>query len=278
MSRKFFIEIEEKDGINLYPLKKWIKNNYHQIQGYVFNETDITHKVESKLIDLGFKSIYDELNNYQVLTKRSNSFQSKNNDSINSKSLKIIQVKKHDLSLPIGKIVVENGILNKEKFVLHKQDLSKSFDIEWLKTYSELCDSIESFVLDKNLFNEKGMYNQFVTENILINKLGCYIFSNILNSEVLYVGMAGKIKTNGSFSQHSIEKRLKATRTKDTITKKDISTEDYLKYLFQVLELNELKISVLYTKPTIPSGYLEALLLFDFYKKYSVLPLLNNAF
>jgi hypothetical protein len=140
MSRKFLIEVEENDGFNLYPLKKWIKNNHHQIQGYVFNETDITHKVESKLVDLGFKSIYDELNNYQVLTKRSNSFQLKNNDSINSKSLKIIQVKKQDVSIEQYLNLCQDEISDTEYLELEKIRVANNYNIDkldWIDIISQ---------------------------------------------------------------------------------------------------------------------------------------------
>ena len=90
--------------------------------------------------------------------------------------------------------------------------------------------------------------------------------------------MAGKLKTNGEYSNHSIASRLQAQKTKDNATKKEINTEEYLKHLLDVIEKDKLRISVLFVKNDVPSGYLEAVLLYQFYKKHNVLPLLNNAF
>jgi hypothetical protein len=47
MSRKFYID-PVSDG-NIYPLKKWIRNNFNLIDGFVFSATDITHRIVAKL-------------------------------------------------------------------------------------------------------------------------------------------------------------------------------------------------------------------------------------
>jgi hypothetical protein len=267
MNKKYFIEWEGQ----LRPLKKWILQNNQLINGYVYNEKDITHRIEDKLEQLGWNSIYDDVNHWQILTLRESTF---NNLFINKSVFS--QSGKEEV---IGKLIIENGIVNKEKFIFHSENLNNSFDLDWLEEQMVfLNEEIRHFELDKMTFENKGGFNKFIREKIDPIKLGCYIFSTPKNEEILYIGMAGKLKTNGQYSNHSIYNRLQASRTKDTITKKEINTEEYLKYLLDILNKEKLRISVMYVKNDVPSGYLEAVLLYQFYKRHGVLPLLNNAF
>ncbi len=267
-NKKYYIEFEGK----LNPLKKWMLENHQHINGYVYNELDITHTIENKLKQLGWNSIYDELNHWQILTLRIE-FKSQNTTAINQMSVK---PSKND---SIGKIIIENGILNKEKFRTHTKRLEDSFDLDWLEDQRDfLHDEIIHFEIEKINFEKKGDYNRIVREKIKSNKLGCYILSTPANEEILYIGMAGKLKTNGEYSKHSIASRLQAPRTKDSVTKKEINTEEYLKHLLDIINEDRLRITVLTVKNDIPSGYLEAILLYQFYKKHGVLPLLNSAF
>lgn len=114
MGRKFKIQIENVNGEKkLEPLKRWIRENHQNIIGYVYDDNDNSHTEAKKLIELGYYSYHDEFNNYQILTK-SESFQLKNNDSINSKSIKINQVKKQDLSIEQSKNLFQDKITDKE--------------------------------------------------------------------------------------------------------------------------------------------------------------------
>lgn len=278
-NKKFYIEIEGLEGgFNLFPLKKWIRDNHKLIQDYDYNVEDITHRIEDKLIKLGWYNYFDEVNNIQILSKsKENSFSAgfiKNKN--NNKELKVKKIKSE---LKLGKIIFKNGKLNKDEFISHQLNLNDSFNLFWLEKYNDfLIKEIQNLLLGLDLFEQKGKYNKFIKENIDADKYGCYIFSNPINEEVLYIGMAGKLKTDGIYTNHSIVNRLQATRLKDTVTKKDVSTENYLKGLFEAFNIDKLRVTVLYSKPDFPSGYLEALLLFDFFKKYKVLPILNNAF
>ena len=272
MNRKFFIDW---DG-GRYPLLKWIRENHQLINGYVYVQKDTPQRIEFILKQLGWNSIYDNVNHWQILT-----LSDEIGDQYTTINPKIIS--KSPLKSPktdsIGKIIIENGIVKKEKFIFHVQNLDNSFDLNWLQNHMNLLDEeIIHINIEKRAFEIKGGYNKLIREKIASNKLGCYIISTPDNEEVLYIGMAGKLKTNGEYSNHSIASRLQAPRTKDYVTKKDINTEEYLKYLLDVIEKDKLRISVLFVKNDVPSGYLEALLLFQFYKKHNVLPLLNNAF
>ena len=221
---------------------------------------------------MGWNSFYNELNHWQILTL--------NHEIVNPNSdknpLKDNKSKKTD---SIGKIIIENGIIIREKFIYHSINLDNSFDKNWIESQSHfLNEKIKHIEIDKQSFENKGEYNKIIRENIDSNKLGCYIISTPDNEEILYIGMAGKLKTNGEYSNHSVSSRLQAPRTKDRATKKDVNTEEYLKYLLNVINKEKLRITVLFVKSNIPSGYLEAILLYEFYKKYGILPLLNNAF
>ncbi len=272
MNKKFYIDWDGR----LYPLTKWIRENHQLINGYIYEQKDITHRIGGKLEQLGWNSIYYDVNHWQILT-----LSDEIGDQYTTINPKIIS--KSPLKSPkidsIGKIIIENGIVKKEKFIFHVQNLDNSFDLNWLQNHMNfLNEEIIHINIEKRAFEIKGEYNKLIREKIASNKLGCYIISTPDNEEVLYIGMAGKLKTNGEYSNHSIASRLQAPRTKDYVTKKEINTEEYLKYLLNVINKEKLRISVLFVKSNIPSGYLEAILLYEFYKKYGVLPILNNAF
>ncbi len=90
--------------------------------------------------------------------------------------------------------------------------------------------------------------------------------------------MAGKIKTDGTLGDHSLQKRLLASRGKDKETKKDIQTNDFVKNIMRENEINSLEIFIMYSKTNEPPAYLEALLLYKYYKANKNLPKLNNSF
>jgi hypothetical protein len=272
MYKKYFIEWEGQ----LSPLKKWIRENHQLIIGYVYDQKDITHRIEDKLEQLGWNSIYDDVNHWQVLTSSQAMNSKYSNEHPKTTSKSQLKSPKTDM---IGRIIIEKGILKREKFFVHQKKLFNSFDLAWLNSYIDLLsEDIIHIEIDKINFNNRGDYNRIVREKVDPSKLGCYIFSTTDDNEILYIGMAGKLKTNGDYSKHSISSRLQATRTKDSITKKEINTEEYLKHLLDAIEKEKIRITLLFTKNDIPSGYLEALLLYQFYKKHKVLPLLNNSF
>ena len=90
--------------------------------------------------------------------------------------------------------------------------------------------------------------------------------------------MAGKIKTDGTLRNHTLRNRLIATRGKDKITKKDIQTNDHLHDFMQKSNINSLNFYIFYSKPQEPPSYIEALMLYKFYKKNIKLPILNYSF
>lgn len=124
--------------------------------------------------------------------------------------------------------------------------------------------------------NGRSVYNQLIRHEIPANSYGVYIWENTNSGEIVYVGMAGKIKTNGLMGSHSLENRLIASRGK--VNGLDILTNDYVFNYMHNNNVNTLTFHVLYTNNQTPPSYLEAILLYNFYSQNGVLPKLNNAF
>ena len=135
------------------------------------------------------------------------------------------------------------------------------------------------FEVPQQLFlepNGRNLYNQLIRNQIPVNTYGVYLWENTQTGEIVYIGMAGKIKTNGQLGSHSIENRLVATRGR--IDGIDILTNNYVNNFMQVNNVNSLTFHVLKTNVQTPPSYLEAVLLYNFYSQNGVLPILNNSF
>lgn len=141
-------------------------------------------------------------------------------------------------------------------------------------------ENIVEFQINQDIFQtELGReeFNQTIRDNVE-KKLGVYIWVNSENNVIVYIGMAGKLKNDGEFVKHSIQNRLLASRGKDKLTKKDIQTNDYVKKLMKEHSIKTLDFHIMYSKIGEPPAYIEALLLYKYYKKNGCLPLFNNSF
>ncbi len=107
---------------------------------------------------------------------------------------------------------------------------------------------------------------------------GVYIWSDLITDEIYYIGMAGTIKTNGSYGQHDAQSRLTASRGKHPETGKDIQTNTYIYDFLQRENLDGLRISVYHALQGEAPAYIEAVLLHYHFKNYQRLPKLNNSF
>lgn len=135
------------------------------------------------------------------------------------------------------------------------------------------------FEVPQQLFlqpNGRILYNQLIRNQIPVNTYGVYLWENTQTGEIIYIGMAGKVKTNGQLGSHSIENRLVASRGR--IDGIDILTNNYVNNFMQVNNVNSLTFHVLKTNAQTPPSYLEAILLYNFYSLNGVLPILNNSF
>jgi hypothetical protein len=124
--------------------------------------------------------------------------------------------------------------------------------------------------------NYRRNYNRLIRETVA-DRVGCYLWINNRNSEIIYIGMAGKVKQDGSIGNHSLPKRLIASRVKDG-NDRDVLTNDYIRSYMEDNEIEELLIKVLYTFDSSPPTYVESLLLNQFLSLNNCLPALNSAF
>ena len=119
-------------------------------------------------------------------------------------------------------------------------------------------------------------FNRTVRANVK-DQIGVYIWENNINKEILYIGMSGKVKTNGEFVNHSVKKRLLASRVKD-FNGKDIQTNQYVKNLLNQDNIDEMNIHVFHLIENQIPGYIEAVLLNTFFQENNRLPRYNSSF
>ncbi len=141
-------------------------------------------------------------------------------------------------------------------------------------------ETVVKFQIDRTIFDSdfgREAFNLTIRQYVS-KKFGVYIWIDKATDEIVYIGMAGKIKTDGRLSDHSIQSRLLASRGKDKLTKKDIQTNDYIRELMTKNGINSFDFYIMYSKEGEPPAYIEALLLYKYYKKNNRLPRFNNAF
>ncbi len=154
--------------------------------------------------------------------------------------------------------------------------------IEEIKNLLEpyIAEPTINFTVEKQIFSEddgREVFNKKVRQNVE-KRFGVYIWLNTTTNEIVYIGMAGKVKTDGTLGDHSVQKRLLASRGKDKATKKDVQTNDYVHKYMVENDVESLDFYVMYSKTGEPPAYIEALLLYKYYKKNKRLPKLNNSF
>lgn len=88
--------------------------------------------------------------------------------------------------------------------------------------------------------------------------------------------MVGKIKTNGSLGDHYIQDRLLASRGRNKETNQDVLTNDYVRNFMNAKSIESLDFYIMYSKKGEPPSYIEALLLYKYYKKNNRLPRVNE--
>lgn len=139
---------------------------------------------------------------------------------------------------------------------------------------------IINFEIENKIISEsKGRkkFNKTIKEKVDA-KIGVYVWVEKSTEEVVYIGMAGKIKTDGSIGNHTIRNRLIASRGKNKMTKKYIQTNDYINEFMEKNSIDSLVFYIMYSKEDEPPAYIEALLLYSYFKKNKKLPRLNNSF
>jgi hypothetical protein len=143
----------------------------------------------------------------------------------------------------------------------------------------ELLDFTHSFVISRDIFslpNGRREFNQKIRENVE-KAYGVYLIGNEDNSIVYYIGMAGRLRNDGIQKSHTLQNRLTASRYKDA-TGKDIQTNDWIRHFMDANEIQDLNFHILYTKTEEPAAYVEALLMYRYYKHFKQIPMLNSEF
>lgn len=194
----------------------------------------------------------------------------KNNNKINNYDYAVMD------DSNIGKVIISNGSVKTEHFVPH----SKKHQTEitsFIKNVEHLVEPCEVIPINRSLFIPKNNYNAFIKKNVA-DKPGVYIWYDSKNQEVIYIGMAGKIKTNGTLTNHPISERLQASRSIDITTEKHITTNKYIPAVLEIFEVHEIEFHILPCKENEPAAYVESILLYNYFKSHGVLPILNNAF
>lgn len=141
-------------------------------------------------------------------------------------------------------------------------------------------EPIKEFAISREIFLEvtgRKLFNKTVRSSVA-RKAGVYLWIDEPRAEIVYIGKAGSIGNDGMLKEHSMQERLTASRGKDKITYRDIQTNDYVKAFMSSLEIPSLSIIMIYSKDGEPPAYIEALLLYHFYKKNGRLPKLNNSY
>lgn len=141
-------------------------------------------------------------------------------------------------------------------------------------------EPIVKFTINKELFNNpdgRKLYNKKIRDKVL-DKFGVYLWTDSKTDIIYYIGMAGKLNTDGIIGNHTLKNRLQAPRTLDKETKKYIQTNDYIKKFMFEKKIESLDFYILYSKDDIPPAHLESVLLYEFFKQKKCLPRLNNSF
>jgi hypothetical protein len=182
----------------------------------------------------------------------------------------------HQYSNNIGKIIFNDGNVDVDAFIKHNKEYKTNIT-DLIKNVEHLIDLPKQLEINKSLFEPKDIYNSYIRKHVDI-KPGVYIWYDHHNYEVLYIGMAGKIKTNGELTNHPIRQRLQAPRCRDKHTKKDVLTNKYISEVLKLLKIPSLQFILLFSKENEPAAHIESVLLYNYYKQHKVLPILNNAF
>lgn len=131
-----------------------------------------------------------------------------------------------------------------------------------------------SVIIERNtMLSTNGLaeYNRLIRNQVL-DLAGIYIWENVDNGEILYIGMAGKINQQGILGNHSVRKRLQAARGRDTLT------NEFIRNLMVQQNINLFNIHVIHLQNGQIPGYIEAVLINAFYQTNGMLPRYNNAY
>jgi hypothetical protein len=151
---------------------------------------------------------------------------------------------------------------------------------ELLQTISPLIADAYSLSISLALLQgAQGLseFNRLIRQSIE-DLPGLYLWENNDNEEIVYIGMAGKVNQEGLIVSHTVRNRMQASRKKEPVTQKDITTNKYLRDFMSQHEINQVNIHVVHLIQGQLPSYAEAILMNAFYQRNGILPRLNKAF
>ncbi len=166
-----------------------------------------------------------------------------------------------------------NSFINKIKQTINKIQKPAILKIEDLIEDYLHENKYGIFYLDQGEKIEKVL-----VENTVPNEYGVYIIYSVKDDqeELIYIGKAGTIATNGDFKRQGIKDRLKAVTTNNMQRGKYFQQEVIQKYGFDKLKFVWI-VTFDDTRRELPA-YGEARLMQLYYDTYDELPMLNKSF
>ncbi len=151
---------------------------------------------------------------------------------------------------------------------------------ELLQTINQIID--HDYCLSISLAEIQGdqglrEFNRIIRQTIE-DLPGLYLWENSDNEEIIYIGMAGKVNQVGQIGGHTVRNRMQASRKKDPLTQKDITTNKYVRDFMSQNRINQINIHVIHLIPGQLPGYAEAVMMNAYFQHNRILPRLNKAF
>ncbi len=149
---------------------------------------------------------------------------------------------------------------------------------ELLARHLEIIGNQQSVHIPSHLFAENDPNYQYrcLINEYLPDGIGVYLWSDS-EDNIIYIGKAGTLKTDGTYKQHTIRQRNLATRGK--VNGRDVLTANYVQQIMMNDEMPFMTITALNfdTEEIIPA-FFEAQLLQDYYNIERELPKYNKSF
>lgn len=148
------------------------------------------------------------------------------------------------------------------------------------KAVSELTEKeFVTLKIDLPLVSSSDTYNKHIENNVK-RRFGVYIFFDPEKQTPIYIGLAGKLDKNGQPPKtQTLMERLSIAPRYNNVTKKtDLPSNEWVNKMMGGNSLKYLFLYVFYAKIDVPSAYIEATLLYHYYRKYKNIPIENKEF
>ena len=151
---------------------------------------------------------------------------------------------------------------------------------ELLQTITQIIDHHYHLSISfAEIQGDQGLreFNRFIRQSIE-DLPGLYLWENSDNEEIIYIGMAGKVNQEGQIAGHTVRNRMQASRKKDPVTQRDITTNKYLRDFMSQNRITQINIHVVHLITGELPGFAEAVMMNAYFQHNGILPRLNKAF